>query len=79
MVPRPLRGLLGGKMTDYEYEEVNIHSFVDLLRLEMYESVFRMKGNWTKKKRLEIFEAINEGITNACDRAYAERRDVFDT
>ncbi len=66
-------------MTDYEYEEVNIYSFVDLLRLEMYESVFRMTGNWTKKKRLEIFEAIDEGITNACDKAYNERRDVFDT
>jgi hypothetical protein len=62
-------------MTDYEYEEVNIYSFVDLLRLEMYESVFKVKGSWSREK---IFEAIDEGITNACDKAYNERRDVFD-
>tara|TARA_Y100000310_G_scaffold97658_1_gene95294 strand:- start:119 stop:319 length:201 start_codon:yes stop_codon:yes gene_type:complete len=65
-------------MTDYEYEEVNIYSFVDLLKLEMYESVFSMTGNWTKKKRLEIIGAIEIGITNACDRAFNERNDVFD-
>mgnify|MGYP003149398713 CR=1 FL=1 len=62
-------------MTDYEYEEVNIYSFVDLLKLEMYESILKTKGAWTKKK---IVEAVEVGITNACDRAFNERNDVFD-
>ncbi len=65
-------------MTDYEYEEVNIYRFVDLLKLEIYESIFSLKKRKKTMSYLNIQEAIIEGIDNAADRAFNERDDVFE-
>ncbi len=59
---------------DYEPEEVNIYKIVDLIKLEVYCSILELKGNLSHKK---VKEAIDEGITNACDRAYGVRDDIF--